>query len=36
MAFNSVKILFASVLGVMPDQYEEVEKAWRVAVENGS
>ena len=36
MAFNSVKILFASVLGVMPDQYEEVQKAWRVAVENGS
>ncbi|MCC6822354.1 MAG: Flp pilus assembly complex ATPase component TadA [Verrucomicrobia subdivision 3 bacterium] len=36
MAFNSVKILFASVLGVMPEQYEEVRKAWSVAVENGS
>ncbi|MCO5052494.1 MAG: GspE/PulE family protein [Verrucomicrobiae bacterium] len=36
MAFNSVKVLFASVLGVMPDQYEEVQKAWRIAVENGS
>ncbi len=36
MAFNSVKILFASVLGVMPDQYEEIQKAWRVAVDNGS
>ncbi len=36
MAFNSVKILFASVLGVMPEQYDEVRKAWSVAVENGS
>ncbi|HNQ73383.1 MAG TPA: GspE/PulE family protein [Verrucomicrobiota bacterium] len=36
MAFNSVKVLFASVLGVMPDQYAEVQKAWRIAVENGS
>ena len=36
MAFNSVKILFASVLGVMPEQYDEVRKAWAVAVENGS
>jgi len=36
MAFNSVKILFASVLGVMPEQYDEVRKAWAVAVDNGS
>ena len=36
MAFDSVKVLFASVLGVMPDQYEEVRKAWQVAVDNGS
>jgi len=36
MAFNSVKILFASVLGVMPEQYDEVRKAWSVAVDNGS
>ncbi len=36
MAFNSVKVLFASVLGVMPDQYEEVQKAWRIAAANGS
>ncbi len=36
MAFSSVKILFASVLGVMPEQYDEVRKAWSVAVENGS
>ena len=36
MAFDSVKVLFASALGVMPDQYEEVRKAWQVAVDNGS
>src|SRR6266704_1292392 len=36
MAFDSVKVLFVSVLGLFPDQYEEVRKAWQVAVANGS
>ena len=36
MAFDSVKVLFVSVLGLFPDQYEEVRKAWQVALANGS
>src|SRR6185369_3566867 len=36
MAFDSVKVMFLSVLGLLPDQYDELRKAWQVAVENGS
>ena len=36
MAFNSVKNLFASVVGVTPEQFDELRKAWQVAADNGS
>src|ERR1700709_1422924 len=36
MAFASVKDFFAQVAMVTPDQFEEWNKAWRVAAENGS
>ena len=36
MAFNSVKSLFASVVGVTPDQFDELRKTWQVAADNGS
>jgi type II secretion system protein E len=36
MAFNSVKNLFASVVGVEPAQFDELRKAWQVAADNGS
>jgi len=36
MAFNSVKSLFASVVGVTPDEFDGLRKAWQVAVDNGS
>src|SRR5580700_1783210 len=36
MAFSSIKDFFAQVALVTPDQFEEWNKAWRVAVENGS
>jgi len=36
MAFNSVKNLFASVVGVTPAQFDELRKAWQVAADNGS
>ena len=36
MAFNSVKSLFVSVVGVEPAQFDELRKAWQVAADNGS
>ncbi len=36
MAFASIKDFFAQVAMVTPDQFEEWNKAWRVAVEGGS
>src|ERR1700744_576934 len=36
MAFASIKEFFAQVALVTPDQFEEWNKAWRVAAENGS
>src|SRR5690349_608713 len=36
MALNSVKDLFATVVGVGPSEIGELRKAWQVAVENGS
>src|SRR6187401_2404528 len=36
MAFNSVKNLFASVVGVEPAQFDELRNAWQVAADNGS
>ena len=36
MAFTSVKSLFASVVGVTPDRFLELRKAWQVAADNGS
>ena len=36
MAFSSIKDFFAQVALVTPDQFEEWNKAWRVAAENGS
>ena len=36
MAFTSVTSLFASVIGVTPDEFTDLRKAWQVAVENGS
>ena len=36
MAFNSVKDLFASVVGVTPAEFIELRKAWQVAADNGS
>ncbi len=36
MAFNSVKSLFASVVGVESAQFDELRKAWQVAADNGS
>ena len=36
MAFNSVKDLFATIVGATPDEIGELRKAWEVAAENGS
>jgi type II secretion system protein E len=36
MAFVSLRDFFAQVAAITPDQFEEWNKAWRVAVENGS
>ncbi len=36
MGFASIRDFFAQVALVTPDQFEEWNKAWRVAVENGS
>lgn len=36
MAMNSVKSLFASLVGASPDEIGEMRKAWQVAVESGS
>jgi type II secretion system protein E len=36
MAFSSIKDFFAQVALVTPDQFDEWNKAWRVAAENGS
>src|SRR5580692_4349141 len=36
MAFVSLRQFFAQVTATTPDQFEEWNKAWRVAVENGS
>src|SRR5437870_1316622 len=36
MAFNSVKNLFATVVGATPGEIEELRKAWQVAADNGS
>ena len=36
MALNSVKDLFATVVGVAPNEIGELRKAWQVAVDNGS
>jgi type II secretion system protein E len=36
MAFNSVKNLFASVVGVEPAQFDELRQSWQVAADNGS
>ena len=36
MALNSVKSLFASLVGASPDEVGELRKAWQIAVENGS
>ncbi|MDB6122242.1 MAG: type secretion system protein [Pedosphaera sp.] len=36
MGFSSIKEFFVQVALVTPDQFEEWNKAWRVAVENGS
>ena len=36
MAFSSIRDFFAQVALVTPDQFEEWNKAWRVAAENGS
>jgi hypothetical protein len=36
MAFTPVTSLFASVIGVTPEEFTEMRKAWQVAVENGS
>ena len=36
MAFNSVKDLFATIVGATPDEIAELRKAWQVAAENGS
>src|SRR3984885_1158116 len=36
MAFASIRDFFAQVAMVTPDQFEEWNKAWRVAAENGS
>ena len=36
MALNSVKDLFATVVGAAPNEIGELRKAWQVAVDNGS
>ena len=36
MAFVSLRDFFAQVAAITPDQFEEWNKAWKVAVENGS
>src|SRR3984885_6520601 len=36
MAFASIREFFAQVALITPDQFAELNKAWRVAVENGS
>ena len=36
MAFNSVKDLFATIVGATPDEIAELRKAWQIAAENGS
>ena len=36
MAFSSIKDFFAQVALVTPDQFDEWNKAWRVAADNGS
>ena len=36
MAFSSVKSLFASVIGITPGEFSDLQKAWSVAVESGS
>ena len=36
MALNSVKDLFATVVGAAPNEIGELRKAWQVAVDSGS
>src|SRR5580698_2226035 len=36
MAFASIREFFAQVALITPDQFADLNKAWRVAVENGS
>ena len=36
MALDSVKSLFATIVGATPDEIGELRKAWQVAAENGS
>ncbi len=36
MAFSSIKDFFAQVALVTPDQFDEWNKAWRIAADNGS
>ena len=36
MAFSSVKTLFASVIGITPGEFADLQQAWSVAVESGS